>query len=114
MSLLAHEPFVLQSRQQGGGYYFQLMKLCLTSGFSPNVVQEVTETHTIVGLVAAGIGVSLVPLSIQNIRSQGVVYRELEGKATMTEIAMVWQRSAHSAIVQNFLTIAREVAMSLA
>jgi DNA-binding transcriptional LysR family regulator len=110
LPLLAHEPFVLQSRQRGGGYYVQLMKLCLTSGFSPNVIQEVTEIHTIVGLVAAGIGVSLVPLSARNIRSQGVVYRELEGTTTLTEMAVAWQRDAHSAVVQNFLTVAREIA----
>jgi DNA-binding transcriptional LysR family regulator len=108
LPLLAHEPFVLQSRQHGGGYYVQLMKLCLTSGFSPNVVQEVTETHTIVGLVAAGIGISLVPQSIRNIRSDGIVYRELEGTAAMTEIALAWRRDAHSPIVQNFLAVARE------
>jgi DNA-binding transcriptional LysR family regulator len=108
VSLLAQEPFVLQSRHRGAGYYVELMKLCLTSGFSPNVIQEVTELHAIVGLVAAGIGVSLVPLSTQNIRSQGVVYRELEGTAPMTEMAVAWRRDAHSAIVQNFLTVARE------
>ncbi|HZU00800.1 MAG TPA: LysR family transcriptional regulator [Ktedonobacteraceae bacterium] len=106
--LLAQEPFVLQSRHRGAGYYVELMKLCLNSGFSPNVIQEVTELHAIVGLVAAGIGVSLVPLSAQNIRSQGVVYRELEGTAPMTEMAVAWRRDAHSAIVQNFLTVARE------
>ena len=111
--LLAQEPFVLQSRQRGGGYYVQLMKLCLASGFSPNVIQEVTEMHTIVSLVAAGMGVSLVPLSTRNIRSQGVVYRELEGTATLTEMAVAWQRDAHSAIVQNFVTVARETAASL-
>jgi DNA-binding transcriptional LysR family regulator len=110
VSLLANEPFVLQSRQYGGGYYVQLMKLCLAAGFSPNVIQEVTETHTIVSLVAAGIGVSLVPLSTQKLRSQGVVYLELEGTATMTEMAVAWQRNARSAIVQNFLTVARETA----
>jgi DNA-binding transcriptional LysR family regulator len=109
LPMLAHEPFVLQSRQHGGGYYVQLMKVCLAAGFSPNVVQEVTETHTIVGLVAAGIGISLVPQSIHNIRSEGIVYRELEGTTTMTEIALAWRRDAqHSAIVQNFLTVARE------
>ena len=111
--LLAQEPFVLQSRQRGGGYYVQLMKLCLASGFSPNVIQEVTEMHTIVSLVAAGMGVSLVPLSTRNIRSQGVVYRELEGTATLTEMAVAWQRDAHSAIVQNFVTVARETAANL-
>ncbi|HEY5004171.1 MAG TPA: LysR family transcriptional regulator [Ktedonobacteraceae bacterium] len=109
LPLLAHEPFVLQSRQHGGGYYVQVMKLCLAAGFSPNVVQEVTETHTIVGLVAAGIGISLVPQSIRNIRSEGIVYRELEGATTMTEIALAWRRDAqHSAIVQNFLAVARQ------
>jgi DNA-binding transcriptional LysR family regulator len=111
--LLAHEPFVLQSRQRGVGYYIELMKLCLASGFSPNVIQEVTELHAIVGLVAAGIGVSLVPLSTRNIRSQGVVYRELEGTAPMTEMAVAWRRDADSAIVHNFLTVARETATHL-
>ncbi len=111
--LLAQEPFVLQSRQRGAGYYVQLMKLCLASGFSPNVVQEVTEMHTIVSLVAAGMGVSLVPISTRNIRSQGVVYRELEGAATLTETAVAWRRDTHSAIVQNFLTVARETAANL-
>jgi DNA-binding transcriptional LysR family regulator len=94
VSLLANEPFVLQSSQRGAGYYVQLMKLCLASGFSPNVIQEVTEIHTIVSLVAAGMGVSLVPLSARDIRSQGVVYRELEGTNTLTEMAVAWPRDA--------------------
>ena len=105
--LLADEPFVLQSRQRGGGYYSQLINLCLTSGFSPNVIQEVTEMHTIVSLVAAGMGVSLVPLSIKNIRSQGVVYRELEGATPITEMAIAWRRNSYSTIVQNFWEVAR-------
>ncbi len=113
VSLLANEPFILQSSHRGAGYYVQLMNLCLASGFSPNVIQEVTEIHTIVSLVAAGMGVSLVPLSAQNIRSQGVVYRELEGVATLTEMAVAWLRNSRSAIVQNFLAVAREIATNL-
>jgi DNA-binding transcriptional LysR family regulator len=113
VSLLANEPFVLQSSQRGAGYYVQLMNLCLASGFSPNVIQEVTEMHTIVSLVAAGMGVSLVPLSARNLRSQGVVYRELEGTATLTEMAVAWPRISRSEIVQNFLTVARETATNL-
>ncbi len=108
LPLLADGPFVLQSSQRGAGYYVQLMKLCLASGFSPNVIQQVTEMHTIVSLVAAGMGVSLVPLSARNIRSQGVVYRELEGTAALTEMAVAWPRDARSEIVRNFLAVARE------
>ncbi|HLL79431.1 MAG TPA: LysR family transcriptional regulator [Ktedonobacteraceae bacterium] len=109
VAMLANEPFVLQSRQRGGGYYAQLMNLCLAAGFSPNVIQEVTEMHTIVSLVAAGMGVSLVPLSVNNIRSQGVVYRELEGSTTLTEMAVARLRNSSSTIVQNFLEVAREI-----
>jgi DNA-binding transcriptional LysR family regulator len=112
-SMLADEPFVLQPPQRGSGYYVQLMKLCLASGFTPNVIQEVSEMHTIVSLVAAGMGVSLVPLSTQNLRSQGVVYRELEGGTMMTEMAVAWKRDARSTIMQNFLTVAREIASGL-
>jgi DNA-binding transcriptional LysR family regulator len=113
VSLLAQEPFVLQASQRGAGYSAQLLQLCLSSGFSPNVIQEVTEMHTIVSLVAAGMGVSLVPLSARNIRSQGVVYRELEGAATLTEMAVAWRHDARSALVQNFLSVARETAIHL-
>ena len=69
--------------------------------------------HTIVSLVAAGMGVSLVPLSAHNLRSQGVVYRELEGKATLTEMAVAWPHDSHSEIVQNFVTVAKEIATNL-
>ncbi len=113
VSLLANEPFVLQASQRGAGYSVQLLQLCLSSGFSPNVIQEVTEMHTIVSLVAAGMGVSLVPLSARNIRSQGVVYRELEGTATLTEMAVAWRHDTQSALVQNFLLVARETAIHL-
>jgi DNA-binding transcriptional LysR family regulator len=113
VSLLANEPFVLQASQRGAGYSVQLLQLCLSSGFSPNVIQEVTEMHTIVSLVAAGMGVSLVPLSARNIRSQGVVYRELEGAATLTEMAVAWRHDTQSALVQNFLSVARETAIHL-
>lgn len=110
---LANEPFVLQAAQRGGGYYMQLMNICLSAGFTPTVIQEVTEMHTIVSLVAAGMGVSLVPLSVKNIRSQGIVYRELEATTVLTEMAIAWLYDSHSAIVQNFLTVAKEVTIGL-
>jgi uncharacterized coiled-coil protein SlyX len=58
-------------------------------------------------------GVSLVPLSTRNIRSQGVVYRELEGTVAQTEMALAWLRNSLSALVQNFLSVAREIAQNL-
>src|SRR2546421_10249043 len=98
VSLLAQEPFVLQASQRGAGYSAQLLQLCLSSGFSPNVIQEVTEMHTIVSLVAAGMGVSLVPLSARNIRSQGAVYRERERTSTLTQMAEAWRGHSQTSL----------------
>ncbi len=52
-------------------------------------------------------GISLVPASVQSLRSQGVVYRPLEGDTTQIEMAMVWRRDDHSPAVEAFLELAR-------
>ncbi|MNG13295.1 DNA-binding transcriptional activator XapR [compost metagenome] len=47
----------------GGGYHAQLVALCESAGFYPKVVQEAAQIHTLLGLVACGFGVALVPAS---------------------------------------------------
>ncbi len=49
-----------------------------------------------------------VPASAQSLRSQGVVYRPLEGDITQIEMAMVWRRDDHSPVVEAFLELARQ------
>ncbi len=70
--------------------------------------QEAADIYLIIGLVAANMGISLVPASAQSLRSQGVVYRPLEGDTTQIEIAMVWRRDDHSLVVEDFLQLARQ------
>jgi DNA-binding transcriptional LysR family regulator len=52
------------------------------------VRQEVAETSTLVSFVAAGIGVALVPASVQHLRITGAVYRPLEGDPAQIELAV--------------------------
>src|SRR5262245_49733008 len=72
---LAGAPFILSPRHAGQGFYDHILTFCLKFGFSPRVVQEAAETQTIVSLVAAGIGVALVPASVEKLRLPGVIYR---------------------------------------
>jgi DNA-binding transcriptional LysR family regulator len=58
---------------------------------------------TVVGLVAAGLGVSLVPQSIRNIRLDGVVYRELTGVCPEARIAMVLSTANDRPVVRHFV-----------
>ena len=57
------EPFVLFPRSIGPGLYDQIVGLCRAAGFSPNVVYESGATATMVAMVEAGVGVSVLPAS---------------------------------------------------
>lgn len=108
LSALSEEPFVLFPRAISPGVYDQVISLCNQAGFSPIVVQEATELHTILGLVAVGIGVSLLPASVRLIRSQGVVYQALPQTETQARTALAWRQDARSSVLATFLDVARE------
>jgi DNA-binding transcriptional LysR family regulator len=108
LSALSEEPFVLFPRVISPGVHDQVISLCNQAGFSPIIVQEATELHTILGLVAVGIGVSLLPASVRLLRSQGVVYRALPQAGTQTSTALAWRQDAQSSVLFTFLDIAKQ------
>lgn len=107
---LAKEPFVQIPRHVGPGFYDQFIRVCAQAGFSPNVVQEARTTLTIVSLVAGGMGVSLVPASLQNLQRSGVVYRPIKPPAPTTDLAVMWRPEDESPALQSFLKMVCEVA----
>lgn len=104
---LAGEPFILFPRRLGQGVFDQIVHLCQAAGFSPRIEQEAVEMHTITGLVAAGLGVSLVPSSVQHLRSDGIVYRPIAGEQPTWEMAVAWQRHDQSSLTRGFVSIVR-------
>lgn len=104
-SALAGEPFVLFPRPLAPGLYDEVIRLCREAGFSPKVVQEAIQMQTIVGLVAADIGVAIVPKSLENLRRVGVVYRPFEGSSPTSTILIVHRKPDASTIVRNFLEV---------
>jgi DNA-binding transcriptional LysR family regulator len=112
LDALAREPFVLFPRPLGPGLYDQIMALCQRAGFAPRVTQEARQMQTITRLVGAGIGVSLVPSSVQNLRGFGVAYRPLADATPDVEMALAWRRDDPSEVLQRFLEVAREAAAS--
>jgi DNA-binding transcriptional LysR family regulator len=97
---LAAEPFVLFPRDQAPGFHDRLIGGVAQHGAPPRVVQQATEMQTIVGLVAAGIGVSLVPASVERLALPGVVYRPVV-RAPRVELAVVSRE--RSPLVRAFL-----------
>lgn len=102
---LAHEPFVFFPRSYGSGLHAQLLSLARQAGFSPHFAQEAGEVMTIIGLVSAGLGVSVLPASFQRMRIDGVVYRTLLDAEAVTAVWLVQRKEAASAMANAFVAL---------
>ncbi|WP_047712403.1 LysR family transcriptional regulator [Pseudomonas lactis] len=102
---LAEEPFVFFPRSYGSGLYAQLLNLARDAGFSPHFAQEAGEAMTIIGLVAAGLGVSVLPASYQRIRIDGVVYRTLLDPQAVTAVWLVQRKGAQTPMAKGFVEL---------
>jgi DNA-binding transcriptional LysR family regulator len=90
---LRHENFVLRPRGSGTGFYEQVFNMCTEAGFVPNINQEAVEATTTLGLVAAGMGVTVAPRALQAIRVQDTVWRDLSGCDTRSRVLMIYNRT---------------------
>lgn len=106
---LAGEPFILPARYaMMPGLHGQVIEACRQAGFTPDAVQkDVWLMQTIVGLVAGGIGVALVPDSLRNLRRRGVAYRAVSGLPPTVELGVVWRRDEQSSVLGSFLDVAK-------
>jgi DNA-binding transcriptional LysR family regulator len=109
LQALAEEPFILPARYPMPGLYGQVTEVCRQAGFVPKAVQkDVWLMQTIVGLVAGGIGVALVPTSLRNLHRRGVVYKSVHGLSPTVELGVVWRRHDPGVVLNSFLQAVRE------
>ena len=60
---MAQQPFIMYSPQEGKYFHERIAGLFAASGVCPHYVQHIAQTHTILALVKAGIGLAIVPAS---------------------------------------------------
>lgn len=85
-----------------------VLDACQAAGFTPRAT-DVAETSTLVSFVAAGLGVVLVPASVQHLRITGAVYRPLAGTSPTVELAVATRRGETSPAVRRVLALAEEL-----
>jgi DNA-binding transcriptional LysR family regulator len=106
---LARETFIFYP--PGPGFYNLTMLACRAAGFSPRVGQEAPRMWSMINLVAVGLGIALVPASLQHMHVDGVVYRRLKGRAQPKVILyLASRRGDPSAVVRQFLKLAKQAA----
>ncbi len=105
LSSLINESFILFPRILAPGLYDLIISFCQQVGFSPQLAQEAIQMQTIVSLVAAEIGVAIVPESLQNLRRTGVVYKSFVEETPKVSIAMIWRKNDVSVVLDRFLEV---------
>ena len=108
MRMLANESFILFPRLLASELHDQIISLCQHARFSPHVVQEAMQLPTIVSLVAAGIGIAVIPASLQNLGRTGVHYRAIRESTPKAELLMAWRSEQPSTVLQSFLRVVTE------
>ena len=110
LSTLADELFILFPAKMGPVFYEQIIHSCQQAGFRPKVAQEAVQMQTIIGLVAAGLGIAIVPASLQNFYRNGVIYRPLQEQIPQTGLYLAWRQHDSSPVISAFLNLARKTA----
>ena len=103
---LAKEPFVLFPRSVGPGLHDAVVQACRDAGFEPLRGPETLQLSSVINLVAAGMGVSVVPDSLTQIQLPGVRYLGIHGTAPKASLALAWPHHCNTPTVQNLAQIA--------
>jgi len=77
-----------------------VQEACRDAGFTPRAT-EVAETSTLISFVAAGMGVALVPRSVQHLHITGATYRPLTGTPPTVTLAIAMRRDESDPAVQR-------------
>lgn len=100
---LAEDTFIFYRRPTGPGLYDAIMSACLAAGFSPRVGQEAPRMSSTLGLVASGLGVSIVPAAMARMNMEGVAFAEVDGPKPLTApLMLATRRNDRSSLVQRF------------
>jgi DNA-binding transcriptional LysR family regulator len=112
LSAFADDVFVLFPRSLNPTNYDSVIASCHAAGFSPKLGQEAPQIVSAIPMVAAGLGVSIVPRSISRFCTDGVARLAIKGNAPRAKIAVASRRDERSSAVRNFVTVARRIALA--
>jgi DNA-binding transcriptional LysR family regulator len=91
MQDLAGQPLIMYSEKEGKYFHDKIVALFAASAGQPNYVHHIGQTHTIMALVRAGIGLAIVPASAGQLRFENVVLQPLWRRDVVAEIYLAWR-----------------------
>jgi DNA-binding transcriptional LysR family regulator len=113
MEELAHERFVAPPRAHAATLIDRLMLLANKAKFRPNVRQEAQQIPSLLPLVAAGLGLALVPGSLQSVHLDGVAFVPVDDPEAFLLLAVASRVDNTSPVLESFLRTVREARTAL-
>ncbi len=114
LDTLAGEPLLLTPRRVGTSLHDAAIEACRAAGFEPVLGQSAPQIASVLSLVSAELGFSLVPDALRQLSIAGVRYRDLVPPAPHVELAVAYRRQRPSRLAANFADIARAAAREVA
>jgi DNA-binding transcriptional LysR family regulator len=111
LASLANDPFILIG-PQGTGLHDETVAACRAAGFMPKLGQPAPRITSTLSLVAAGLGIAVIPSTMQSVRISGIIYRRLRPPVPKAFLGLAFRRSDPSPVLKQFLSVVRAIAKS--
>ncbi len=109
---LAQEPFVAYGERWAPAFYQRWTSLCRAADFTPRIVQETGEMETAIALVAAGLGVAILPAGITRRHGGIIAVKVLTQERTRSEIGLAFVSARQTPLLRQFVSIAEQVVVT--
>lgn len=108
LSALANEAFILYRRPSGPGLYDRIIAACLQAGFSPLIRHEAPRLVSTLSLVAAGLGISIIPNSMARLETNGIAYLRLDPRTQLVApLQLAYRDEQPGGALRLFIDIVR-------
>ncbi|MEX3845429.1 LysR family transcriptional regulator [Paraburkholderia sp. BR10882] len=101
-------PFLMLQRARAPGLYDHIQRFCASREFEPRVIQLANESLTILSLVAAGVGVSIMHESALHSPGERVVCLPINDEDAGWDVGVVWRTTGIESVVSNFVDLLRD------
>jgi DNA-binding transcriptional LysR family regulator len=113
LQALDQQPFIMYSAQEGRYFYDSIVGLCASAGISPRYAHSMGQTHSVLGLVRAGLGIALVPQSAADLGMGQVIFRPLRDAQPRAHLYLATHRDNDNPTLRPFKDMALKYFSSL-
>jgi DNA-binding transcriptional LysR family regulator len=108
LAQLNEQAFIMHSPTHGKYFHDRIVSMLVADEVKPHFTQYIDQTPTILSLVRAGLGVSILPASSQRFHYDNVEFREIAGNTVQAEMSMAWRSDQDNPAVTAFRHMAAD------